>query len=75
MESNRKVIKLILSIGLFLIGAMTATTSLVFMAHGHHWDNSSDELIFTPLIVLGIAGAVICFIWGICVTDELGGTS
>jgi O-antigen/teichoic acid export membrane protein len=65
-----KIIKLSVSISLTIIGLTTAVTTLIFMGHNNHWQHVTDELIATPLIIVGFCTALTMFIISCVVSDH-----
>jgi hypothetical protein len=68
-KMKHKVPKMLACAFSTLLSIMLATTTLVLMAHGERWGSVRDDLIASPLIVLGFGVALVSFIWAMCMVD------
>lgn len=60
--SAKHILELCVSIPLTILPFATAITTLVFMGHNQHWQKMHDELIATPLVVVGFGVGLTMFI-------------
>jgi hypothetical protein len=52
-----------------LLAIMTSVTTLIIMAHGERWSSAHNDLIASPIVVLGFGVALVSFIWVMCMAD------
>jgi hypothetical protein len=52
-----------------LLAIMTSTTTLIVMAHGDRWSSAHNDLIASPIVVLGFGVALVSFIWACVMMD------
>lgn len=71
MMSARRILELCVTIPLTILPAAAAITTLIFMGHNQHWQVIHDELIATPIIVVGFGLALTMFIITCCITSDL----